>query len=452
MVDKIEKSDNGPSGEEILLQTVRPSSDSQTVIVFGLFIVATIFLGLGIWSATAPLAQAVAAYATLVVKGERKQIQHFEGGIVGSLNVSEGQTVKKGDLLVSLNPLKASATVARHDGQLDQTLALEARLESELKRDHVINLTGQLLERMSQDDRVIDIVEAEQRHLTARRETLDGTIAILNQRIDQLDNEIRGLGIQRSSRMRQLAIFEDELVGLRGLHAKGYYPKSKILAVERAIAELRGAAGNDTALMARAESARGEAKNQIVSVMQRFREEVIAQLRDVQVDIADLKERLLIAQDVLERIEIRAPRAGVIQGIKFHTIGGVVKPGDVLMEIAPNDEELIVNAQVKTTDRDSVAIGQQAEIRLTALNARTTPVIYGYVISVSGDSLIDPRTNFPYFLTRIEIPSEERKKLGSVRLTAGMPADALIQTGERTALTYLLKPVIDAFARGLNEE
>ena len=122
------------------------------------------------------------------------------------------------------------------------------------------------------------------------------------------------------------------------------------------------------------------------------------------------------------------------------------------MEIAPNDEELIVNAQVKTTDRDSVAIGQQAEIRLTALNARTTPVIYGYVISVSGDSLIDPRTNFPYFLTRIEIPSEERKKLGSVRLTAGMPADALIQTGERTALTYLLKPVIDAFARGLNEE
>ena len=430
----------------------RPSADSRNIIVFGFLVVGVIFLGLGVWSATAPLAKAVTAYATLVVKGERKQIQHFEGGIVGALNVTEGQTVKQGDLLVALNPLKASATVARHDGQLDQTLTLAARLESELQGEHVIILTGQLLDRLSQEERVVGILEAEQRHLTARRETLDGTIAILNQRIAQLNNEISGLEIQRASRVEQLEIFKDELIGLRGLYAKGYYPKSKILAVERAIAELRGAAGNDKALIARARSARGEAKNQIVSVKQRFREEIIKQLRDVQVEIADLSERVLIAKDVLERIEIRAPRAGIVQGIKFHTIGGVVKPGDVLMEISPNDDELMVNARVMPIDIDSVAIGQRAEVRLTALNARTTPVIYGYVISVSGDSLTDPGSDRPYFLTRIEIPIEETKKLGDVKLTAGMPADALIQTGERTALAYLLKPVMDAFARGLNEE
>ena len=402
-------SDNNEVQRENSIASARPSSSSKGVIIFGVLVVFGIFIGLGIWSATAPLAKAVAAFATLSVKGERKQIQHFEGGIVNTLHVSEGQTVKSGDLLVSLDPLQASANVARHDKQLVQALAREARLESELKGERNITLMGQLLDRLSADPTVVGIVEAEERHLIARRETLDGTIAILNQRIDQLENEIKGLVIQRSSRLEQLRIFSDELIGLRALHEKGYYPKSKILAVERAISELRGAAGNDLALVARAKSSRGEAENQIVSVKQRFREDSVKQLRDVQIEIADLNERLLVAEDVLHRIEIRAPRSGIVQGVRFHTVGGVVKPGDILMEIAPQDEDLEVRAQVMPTDIDSVEVGQRAEIRLTALNARTTPAIYGYVMSVSGDSLMDPRGQAPYFLTRIDIPMEERK-------------------------------------------
>lgn len=447
-----EVNDNSEHGLNEMRDYSRPSSNTRNVTIFGILVVLGIFVGLGIWSATAPLARAVAAYATLTVKSERKQIQHFEGGIVQALHVSEGEMVQEGDLLVSLNPLQASATVARHDAQLDQTLARASRLESELEGDRTIILSGQLLERVAQDKRVFAVIESEQRHLTARRETLDGTIAILHQRIDQLNNEIKGLEIQRSARVEQLKIFKDELIGLKELHAQGYYPKSKILAVERAISELRGAAGNDLALISRAKSARGEAENQIISVMQRFREDAVKQLRDSQVEISDLNKRLLVAQDVLERIDVRAPRTGIIQGIKFHTVGGVVKPGDVIMEIAPKDDDLIVNAQVLPTDIDNVGIGQKAEIRLTALNVRTTPVIYGYVISVSGDILIDPRSNAPYYRARIEIPGGERKKLGDSRLTAGMPADALIQTGERTALDYILKPVTDAFARGLNED
>jgi HlyD family type I secretion membrane fusion protein len=430
----------------------RPSSSSTNVIVFGFLVVCVIFVGVGIWSATAPLSQAVAAFATLVIKGDRKQIQHFEGGIVGVLYVDEGQPVEQGELLVALNPLQASAQVARHDSQLDHTLALEARLSSELKGERVIILEGQLLERISVNPVINNILEAEQRHLSARRDTLDGTIIILKQRIDQLNNEIDGLEIQRDSRLEQLDLFRSELVGLRGLHEKGYFPKSKILAMERAIAELRGAAGNDAALIARAKSARAEAENQIVSVKQRFREDIVKQLRDIQVEISDLRERLLVAEDVLERIEIHAPRSGIVQDLKFHTVGGVVKPGDILMEIAPQDDDLIVHAQVQPTDIDNIAIGQRAEVRLTALNSRTTPAIYGNVISVSGDSLPDPRSNVPYYLTRIDIPITEREKLGEIKLKAGMPADVLIQTGERTALNYLLKPMIDAFARGLNEE
>ena len=167
--------------------------------------------------------------------------------------------------------------------------------------------------------------------------------------------------------------------------------------MERAIVELRGTAGNDSALIARAISARGEARNQIVNLKQRYREELVRELKDVKVEISDFKERLLVAKDVLQRIEIRAPREGIIQGITVHTVGGVIKPRDLLMEIAPQDDESLVKAQISPQDIDSVAVGQKAEIRLTALNARTTPAIYGNVISVSGDLLSDSLLIFRTF-------------------------------------------------------
>ena len=430
----------------------RPSASSRNVVLFGFLVVGLIFIGLGVWSATAPLARAVSAIATLKMEGDRKKIQHFEGGIVRSLHVIEGQLVNSGDLLVGLDPLQASASVTRLDAQLDQALASEGRLKSELKNERSIQLEGQILERIANNKKMFEVIEAEQRHLIARLDTLDGTISILDQRIEQLNNEIRGLEIQRKARLEQLSIFKDELVGLKSLYEKGYFPKSKILAVERAIVELRGAAGMDLAQISRAKSARGEAKNQIVSVNQRFREETVKQLQNVQLEIVDLNERLTVAEDVLQRIEIRAPRSGIIQGIAIHTVGGVIKPGDILMEIAPQDEELVVFAEVSPEDIDSITVGQTAEVLFTSLNVRKTPAIDGIVVSISGDSLVAPRTGIPYFLTRIAIPPKEREKLGISKLVAGMQAEVLIQTGERTALNYLLKPILDAFERGLNEE
>ena len=430
----------------------RPSSNIGGVVLFGLIVVCVIFLGLGIWSATAPLARAVPAMATLSLKGERKTIQHFEGGIVGSLHVVEGQPVEKGQLLISLDPLKASANVARHNGQLDQALALEARLESELAGYRVMEISGEFLERLQGNSDIIDIAEAEQKHMTARRETLDGHIAILEQRIDQFDKEIQGLKIQRASNIEQYQIFQNEMVGLRELNRKGYYPKTKLLAVERAMSQLRGAAGSDLARIARAQSSQRESENQIVSVKQQFRESIIKELRDVQVEITDLNERLLVAKDILQRIEIKAPKAGLVQALRVHTIGGVVSPGEALMEIVPQDDELIVNAQVSPTDIDNVKMGQTAEVRLTALNVRSTPSIYGVVVSISGDRIQEPGVTDPFFLARIEISKDEQKKLEGVKLTAGMPAEVLIKAGERTVLDYVLKPMTDAFVKGLNED
>ena len=430
----------------------RPSSSNKQVIAIGLAFVALIFLGLGAWAATAPLARAISAPAVLVVKGERKKVQHLEGGIVSNLFISEGDLVKEGQILLSLDPLQANANVERYYNQLDQLLAKEARLAAELRGDEYITFSGPILNKSKINPEFFEIIETEQQNFEARRQSFNGHINILNQRIEQLDIEIEGLEIQRAARLEQHKIFSDEIIGLRALHDKGYFPRSKLLASERAIVNLRGAAGQDTARIARAKSAQGEARNQIISVRQRFREEVVEDIGDVKGEINDLNERLLVAQDILKRVEIRAPRSGIVQGIRVHTIGGVVRPGDLLMEIAPQDDDLVVQAQISPVDADIIMVGQEAEICLTALNVRTTPTIYGTVVSVSGDALTDSANQTKFFLAQIEISQSEFVKLGDVKLSAGMPAEVLIQAGERTLLNYLVKPMSDALMRGLNEE
>jgi HlyD family secretion protein/epimerase transport system membrane fusion protein len=441
------------AGNEILQDVIsKPSSGTSKTVLFGLLVVAFIFFGGGVWAALAPLAEAIPAAAVLSVKGERKKVQHFEGGIVVSLHVSEGEMVEEGQLLLRLDPLQANATLSRLKVQRNVLLTREARLESELRGDNAITFSGFLLQGAASSSEILDIIESEQKHFKARRETYRGQVNILKQRIEQLQNEIDGHKIQRQARLDQYEIFKEESLGLKGLYQKGYYPKSKILAMERAIIDLRGAAGNDAARIARSKNAQGEAENQIIAVEQRFREDVVGSLKDTKSELSDLKERIIVADDVLVRGEIRAPRSGIIQALQVHTIGGVVMPGVVLMEIAPQDDDLVVSAKISPEYIDSVAIGQKAEVRLTALNVRTTPIIYGYVTSISGDALTNPNTGERFFRGRIEISKDERLKLKDEKLSAGMPAEVLIKTGNRTMLTYLAKPLTDALARGLNED
>ncbi len=430
----------------------RPDASSFWTGAVGFIVVSSIFFGLGTWAVFAPLAKAIPAAAKLSVKGERKQVQHFEGGIVASVHVAAGDTVKKNQLLLKLDPLQANANAERFRGQMTQLLARQARLNAEIQENTTITFEGKLLDWAASDEAVLEIMEAEQSLFKARLETYNGHLTILQQRVQQLDNEIGGYEIQKESRLQQLKIFEEEIIGLRELYEKGFYPRSKILAMERAIVELRGAFGNDMAQIARLKNSQGEARNQIVSVKQRFREDVVGDLRDIQAQLKDLEERVVVANDILQRVEIRAPIAGIIQSMTVHTVGGVISPGAVLMEIAPKDADLVVEADISPTHIDSIMTGQKAEVRLTALNLRTTPKIIGEVKSVSGDVLVNQTNGQAFFRSRIEIDKSERAKLGDIKLTAGMPAEVLIQTGNRTAMEYLLKPMTDALVRGLNED
>ena len=335
---------------------------------------------------------------------------------------------------------------------MDQAVARNARLNAELRGDDAVTFSGELLDQAMNTPAVLDIIEAEQRQFHARRESFNGNIDILKQRIEQFHEQISGFKIQRKSRLEQITLFSEELVGLRELYEKGYYPRSQVLAIERALAQLKGNVGSDDAEIARARSGIGEAESQIINSEQRFREQITAELRDTQAEISDLRERVIVANDILHRIEIRAPLSGIVQNLLVHTVGGVVRPGEALMEITPQGEELMVDARVSPTDIDSIAIGQKAEVLFSALNLRSTPIILGTVLTISGDIIADKATGQAYFLARVEVPKEEREKLGDVKLSAGMPAEVLIQAGERTALEYFMKPIMDQFSRGLNEE
>jgi HlyD family secretion protein/epimerase transport system membrane fusion protein len=268
----------------------------------------------------------------------------------------------------------------------------------------------------------------------------------------QLEKEIDGLKIQRKSRLDQLTVFNDEIIGLTDLHEKGFFPRSQLLAMKRAMIQLEGFVGSDAASIARAESSMGETKSQIISLKQRAREQSLRELKTTQINLADLRERVTVAYDVLRRMDVKAPRSGTVQDLRVHTIGGIIKPGEKLMDIVPKDEELIVEAQVSPMEIDSIMVGQKAEVRLTALNMKSTPTIYGDIVSISGDAMQLSEAAGSFFLAQIRIPKTEQKKLGQVKLSAGMPAEVLIQTGDRTALEYFMKPLADAFARGLNEE
>ncbi len=393
----------------------RPSSKISSVFLFGLIVVLLAFAGIGGWAATAPMASAVPAAAILAVKGERKQVQHYEGGIVDKVLVEEGETVREGQLLVLLNDIQVSATASRLRNQIDLHVAQKARLIAERDSLSSIVFPEELASRVNEAS-VKEIMESERQQFAARRESLNGQINILKQRISQLEDQIEGHRIQRKSRFDQLKIFDLELVGLRELYRKGHYPRNEILARERAMARLKGEAGSDDAQIARAQNGVGEAKSQIISLRQRFREDVVARYQDIQAAASDLRQRLAVAEDVLARIEVKAPQSGIVQDLKVHTSGGVVRAGQLLMEIAPQDKELIVEAQVSPNDIDNIQVGQEAEVRLVALNMLLTPSVMAKVISVSGDRLVDAVTGVGYFLIRAEISETETEKLGDVTL------------------------------------
>ena len=417
---------------------------------FGMTVIAAFFGGLLIWSLAAPLEKAAIAPGKITVDSNRKSIQHLEGGIVGKIHIRDGSQVKKDDLLITLSNTRETAQLGLYQARPYELLAAEARLKAE--RDDLKEIAFPKSLRESKDESAQSIMESNRKILKANRKNVASQVKILKQRIEQLKKEISSLQAQAKSKAEQLKLIQEEIKAVAFLEKKKLIERPRLLALQREAARLKGDRDEQLGLIARAEQRIGETQVQIISVQEKYQKDTLDVLRQTQQQLTDVVQQMKAATDVFVRTEIRSPIDGKVVGLKHHTIGGVVKPGEVLLQIVPSEDRLVVEARVSPLDIDIVTEGLTASVSLTAFKQRSTPNLNGKVIHVSADSFQDPNTQQTYYLARVEIDRAELKRLpDNVQLKPGMPAQVLIVVGRQTLIGYLISPIRDSFYRAFRE-
>jgi HlyD family type I secretion membrane fusion protein len=422
----------------------RPLLAAAIIILF-------FFGGMGTWAALAPLDSAALAPGRVTVASNRKTIQHLEGGIVKDLLVKEGDAVAGGQTLIQLDDTQARARLEVLHSRYDKLLATEARLTAEQAFATEIRFPASLTARRDQAQ-VAKLLEAEKALFEARRQSTEGRINIFRKRIAQLKKEISGLAAQIAAEDEQLALLENERASFEILFKKGVVGKARLLKLKREEAKLKGERGDHLSLMAKAQQRIGETELEIIDLKNNLLNQVVGSLRDTQTELVDVSERQKAAEDILVRTTIQAPQAGVVMGLSVHTETGVIAPGQRLLDIVPEDDTLVIEAQVTPNDIDVVHVGLPAQVRLTAFNQRDTPLLDGKLTRVSADSFTDEHSGASYFLARITIDAAELKKLDGRELYPGMGSEVLIKTGQRTTMDYILAPLTDSMRRAFRED
>ncbi len=435
-------------------ETNQTSPAARSIRNYSIAAIVTIVLlvgGMGGWAATAMLSGAVVGMGTVVVDGSVKRIQHREGGIVGEILVRNGSRVAAGDVLIKLDDTITRANLAIITKQLDQLTARRFRLIAE--RDNLQEVaTSSAQSSVFEGAPSPEYVAAEQALFMSRRDTLNSQKAQLRQRIDQIGQETTGLTVRLKAKEEELSWIGQELIRVRNLSDQQLIQFNRLAELERLRAQLDGERGQLIAEVARTETRVTETELQILQLDQDRRTEVVTELRDVDNKLAELAEQRVSADDQLKRINILAPQSGVVHELAVHTIGGVISPGETIMQIVPVNDALVVEARIQPSDIDQLHIGQKATLRFSAFNQRTTPEIFGEIKTVAADLILNQQTGESWYTARISIPAEELARLGTLPLLAGMPVEAFVQTGERTALSYLLKPLADQINRAMREE
>ncbi|HKH35552.1 MAG TPA: HlyD family type I secretion periplasmic adaptor subunit [Beijerinckiaceae bacterium] len=426
-----------------------PQSAQRSIrrhLLGGLAVVALLAGGVGGLAATTELAGAVIAPGVMVVDTNVKKVQHPTGGVVGELRVRDGDRVKAGDVVVRLDETITQANLAIVVKSLNEMQARLARLEAERDDAASIDFPADLLAR-SKNVEVARSIEGERNLFNFRRKARAGQKAQLAERIAQLREEIQGLTGQVAAKKREIELIGQELEGVRELWRKNLVQIQRVTALERDAARLEGERGQLIAATAQSKGKTSEIELQIIQIDQDLRSEVAKELREVQAKIAELVERKVAAEDQLKRIDIRAPQDGMVHQLNVHTIGGVITAGEAMMLIVPEADALTVEAKLAPQDIDQVHPGQAAALRFSTFNQRTTPELKGTVTRVSADLTTDQRTGASYYTVRISIPENEVARLGGLKLLPGMPLETFIQTGDRTVLSYLTKPLTDQIMR-----
>ncbi|HZY23355.1 MAG TPA: HlyD family type I secretion periplasmic adaptor subunit [Beijerinckiaceae bacterium] len=412
----------------------------------GLAVVALLAGGVGGLAATTELSGAVIAPGSLVVDSNVKKVQHPTGGVVGELRARDGDKVKAGDIVVRLDETITQANLAIVVKSLNELQSRLARLEAERDNVDKIVFPAELLAR-ADDPELARSMTGERNLFEFRKSARAGQKAQLRERIAQLKEEIQGLTGQVAAKKRETELIGQELEGVRDLWRKNLVQIQRVTALERDAARLEGERGQLIASTAQAKGKISEIELQILQIDQDLRSEVAKDLREVQGKIAELVERKVAAEDQLKRIDIRAPQNGMVHQSTVHTVGGVITPGEAIMLIVPEADALTVEAKLAPQDIDQVRVGQTAALRFSAFSQRTTPELDGVVSRVSADLTTDQRTGAAYYVVRITLSDSEIARLEGLRLVPGMPVEAFIRTGERTVLSYVMKPFTDQITR-----
>ncbi len=420
-------------------------------VIVGLALVFILVCGVGGWAATTELSGALIAPGSIVVDSNVKKVQHPTGGVVGEVRVRDGDRVKTGDIVVRLDETVTRANLAIVTKGLDELAARKARLAAE--RDGVDSITfpADLLKRQAEPDAGAAMT-SERKLFELRRNARNGQRAQLRQRTTQLQEEIAGLTAQQAAKSREITLIERELTGVRDLYQKNLVQLTRLTQLERESTRIEGERGQLVASIAQAKGKIAELELQILQIDQDLSSEVAKEMREVDAKIGEFVERKVTAEDQLKRIDIRAPQDGTVFQSNVHTVGGVITAGDAIMLIVPDADKLTVEAKVNPQDIDQLQIGHKALLRFTTFNQRTTPEIYGTVTRISADISTDQRTGQSYYTVRIGLSPEEVAKLGEVKLVPGMPVEAFVQTGERTVISYLVKPLYDQITRAFREK
>lgn len=435
-----------------------PFPHVRNLVLTGAAVAAVFLVGFGTWAMLAPLHSAALAPGVVQVETYRKTVQHLEGGIIAQILVRDGDEVKAGQPLVRLDDTKAKTTFAAVHAQLLDAYARRARLIAERDGATGIEYPEALRTASASDPAVAQIVAGQQTIFAARRTLLDSRVSGINERIRQSSEEIRGLQAQDEAARKRLALIEEELNDVRTLLAKGLERKTHLLQLESEQADISGNRGHLAAQIARAQQVIAESQVNIATLRNDSANDVAQQLRDTEEKVSQLEEQRQAAADVLARVEVRAPENGIVTDLRVHTPGGVVKPGDPLLDLVPKGTRMVVNARVRPEDMDLVRAGLPALVRLLAYKQRRTPPVAGTVVYVSADRLIDDRPQGlatpgqPYFLAKVEISDEALKKLPEVELIPGMPTEVMIETGQTTVAAYALSPILDSFDRAFREK
>ncbi|WP_239495207.1 HlyD family type I secretion periplasmic adaptor subunit [Salinicola halophilus] len=440
-----------PNAMPIQSSTPRVPTSDRAARRFGIVVLTAALGGFALWSVTANLAVAVVAPGAVMVETSTKTVQHFEGGIIKEILVADGDQVEAGQALIVLDDTQPLAKLSIARAEYRMALASEVRLIAEQSDSDTLTMPQVLLDDTS--PRVQAVVDVQRRLFDIRRQSLIDALASLDEKASQMRQQISGLESLQAVNRSRIDSLSQEAADYRTLFKEGLGDNQRLRELERQVLQYRGENAQHTAEIGQLGSQISENGLQKELHRQEYHQQVGEALRDAQAQVTDAEERVTALEDQVGRTTITAPVAGTVVGTQVHTRGAVVQSGQTVMEIVPANEAFIVEARVPDRDIDNVRVGQPAEIRFSAFNQRLSNVIAGEVVHVSADSFEDEATRTHYYKARVRVTDAGQAKMTrSMELLAGMPAEVMLRTGERTFASYMLKPFSDMLARAMREE